>query len=163
MTAPSAGVTEGLTTNSNDYSFNIVKDERRFRRSLPGDVERAATNVRTAFAAVGIPVQTLSRTPRVIGTERFVMRRTFAGKAISAYLDCGNTNSGLLANIYRIQAAILASVQPAGTDSVTVETRLTAQAFSNEGASGGSVDCSSLGVLENRLLDEARVAAAIKQ
>lgn len=145
-----------------NYNFSMSAVDRRVQRAIPGNVEATAKAVHSAYAALGIPGVTLQREPRVIGTERFAMRRGFAGKPNATYLNCGSTNSGLLANTYRLQAAMLVSVKPLGTDSAVVEARLTAQAFSNEGASGGGVDCASTGALENRVLDEMMVAAKIQ-
>jgi hypothetical protein len=157
--APSAAV---INSGSGSATYNIVKEERRHRLTLAGSIQGGSTAVHTAYKALGIPATTLTTAPRVIGNERFVMRRQLAGKLLSTYLDCGTTPAGVLANFYRIHSAVLTSVEPAGKDSVVIETRLTAQGFSNEGASGGAVDCSSHGTLERRLLDEAKMAAQVR-
>ena len=153
---------ENSSTTGN-YTFSMSQIDRRLQRKMPGDLEGTARAVLSAYAAIGIPATTLQRAPRVIGTERFVMPRSFAGKPNATYLNCGSTLAGVLANVYRIQAAVLVSVSPSGTDSTVVVVRLTALAFSNEGASGGGVDCGSTGALEQRLLSETAVAASIQR
>jgi hypothetical protein len=154
-TTPHAVVGGGGQFNSNTASVTVSKEDRRYRSRLGGTVDEAATAATSAMSALGIPATTLSRSPRVVGNERIVLRRTLGGKPMSEWLDCGTTTAGVIANFYRIHAAVLMSAEPAGADSVMLEARVTAQAFSNEGASGGAVDCSSRGALEQRLLSDA--------
>lgn len=146
-------------SNTGTYLFSFAKEDRRFDVVVPGTVEEARTNVMRAFATLGIPANVLKTTPLVIGSERIVLRRMFDGKPLATFLDCGTTNVGPVANVYRIQAALLAAVHPARPEGVRIETRLTAQGVSNDGASGGGVDCTTTGALEKRLLSEISAGA----
>lgn len=144
-----------------DVSINFAKEDRRFAQRYAAGVDETARAVLTAFRVLQLPATTLSASPRVVGNERLTFRRAHGGRVMAAYFDCGTTNVGPLANSYRIEASLLAAVRPAPSDSASVEVRLTAHAFSNEGASGGAVDCGSTGELERRLLHETGVALQV--
>ena len=141
-----------VMANSWDQEFALSKDVREYSRELPVSIDSATTLVLAHYQNIGIATAVLSRDPRVIGNEHVAMRRTLNGRFLATFLDCGVTPSGVLANTYRIQASVLTAVVPGKNGGSVIETRMTANGMSNEGASGGSVDCSSKGVLERELL-----------
>lgn len=140
------------TAAFSDHEFEITRDVRQYSRDVAMSVDSAQRRVLAFYQGVGIQAAVLTRDPRVVGNERVQLRRTLNGRVMSTYLDCGTSPSGVLANFYRIQASVLTGITPKADGTASVSTRLTAIATSNDGASGGSVDCSSTGALEKELI-----------
>lgn len=72
---------------------------------------------------------------------------------LSRLFHCGDRGVGApIADSYRLEVAVLSELQPEGAEESVLETRLNALAYS-PGTSGTSLQCSSTGALEKRLLN----------
>ena len=105
--------------------------------------------VAAAYQDLGIEVRFLNSTARQIGNKRFSKMYDLAGVHLSKYVGCGSTETGPVADTYRVTMSIVSQVTPSGTGS-RVSTQLTAYA-EDLGSSKGTLSCLTLGALEQRI------------
>ncbi len=115
---------------------------------------RAWSMVGLLFADLGIPVSVMDSSSHVLGALRVTQRRPVAGERLSRLLECGTGSYGPNAERYTVQLTALASVQALDSVHATVQTRVGGVASPNGLSS--SVNCSSTGVLEDRITAELR-------
>jgi hypothetical protein len=79
------------------------------------------------------------------------MSRRLGNESMSAYLNCGESFTGPVANNYRIYISLMSIVRPDGKGASELETAFSAQAQNMEGTSGDRIACGSTGRLEERI------------
>jgi hypothetical protein len=136
------GVTQLSVTHINRASaVTLDLSADQLWRALPAVYDKLA-----------IPVTQLNQTNRVIGNPAFKARRQLGGTSLTRYFDCGRTQDRPSAETYEISIAALTSVQPKENGTATVQTTLQATARPVT-FSGGSVQCSSTGGMESRIVE----------
>jgi hypothetical protein len=102
-----------------------------------------------AYQDLGIDVKLLNPGTHEIGNRRYTKMYDVAGVRMSKYVGCGSTETGPVADSYRITMSLVSRVTPSGTGS-RIDTQLTA--FAEDIASSkGVISCTSLGGLEQRI------------
>jgi hypothetical protein len=131
---------------------------------IANDAEAGALRVRATpeaawialpgvFEALEIPVDQVDPRQKILGNSAFTTRRRLAGQPLSAYLSCGSTLSGPIANQYDVRFSIVSQVLPSADNEAAIRTRVQATARSRDGASSSSVPCASTGGLETRIAE----------
>lgn len=105
--------------------------------------------VAAAYQDLGIEVKFVNSATREIGNKRFSKMNDLGGVRLSKYVGCGSSETGPVADIYRVTMSIVSQVTPSGTGS-RVSTQLTAYA-QDLGSSKGAISCLTLGGLEQRI------------
>ena len=118
---------------------------------IPAAPSRVFEAVKAAYEELGVPPGTHDPTTGRIGNTDFWKQRRFGNEAMSAYLSCGESFTGPVANNYRIYISLISLVRPDGKGASEVETAFTAQAQNMEGSSGDRIACGSTGRLEERI------------
>ena len=114
----------------------------------PEAVWRALPRV---FEQLQIPVGHVDANARVIGNQRYVVRRRLGGEPVQRYFNCGSGVTGPLTSTHDIAVSILVKVMPDGEAASRLQTTVEANAHSRGGASGHPVSCGSAGRLEGRI------------
>ena len=103
-----------------------------------------------AYNALGIEPLTIDPAGRVVGRQRFVLRSRFAGKPLSSFFDCGESQTGPRADQGRITADITSRIVGTGSGS-SVATTIDASVVPNDGVSRDPIRCVSHGGIEENL------------
>lgn len=100
-----------------------------------------------------LKVPTPVRDPDVlqIGNLEYVKRGSFAGRRMSAWVDCGNSMSGPRADNYRIELGLVAFVSPVGRESSIMRMAVIGTALDVGEAARPTIACFTTGALERRL------------
>ena len=116
-------------------------------KAPPADVWKALPAVYADLGLTGGPAIGQQQTFAAVLPS---VRRQLNKVSLSRYLDCGTTPSGALGadvHMVRLQVSSIVDPQPTGT---RIRTQVLARATSVEN-SNGAMECSSTGVLEQRL------------
>ena len=112
---------------------------------------RAFEALKAVYEELGIPAGTHDPTTGRIGNTDFWKQRRLGSEAMSAYLNCGESFTGPVANNYRIYMSLISVIRPDGKGASELETAFSAQAQNMEGSSGDRIACGSTGRLEERI------------
>ncbi len=111
-----------------------------------------------AYEVLGVEIALLDRANGIVGNPGFRARRRLATTSISRYIDCGRTQGGPSADRYEVHFSVLTELVAESATRTIVSTVVDATARPIN-FSGDPVQCSSLGELENRILNFIRAAA----
>ena len=111
--------------------------------------DSAFVALQAAYHDLGIEIKTMNAAAREIGNRRFTKMYDIAGIKMSKIVGCGSSETGPTADSYRITMSIISRVIPS-TEGSRIDTELTATA-QDPGTSKGSLSCTSLGGLEQRI------------
>ena len=136
-----------------------VDDQQVYRTSvmanpkaiIPAAPSRVFDALKAVYEELGVPPGTHDPSTGRVGNTDFWKSRKFAGESISAFLNCGESLTGTVANNYRIYMSLLSVVRPDGKGASEVETAFHAQAQNMEGTSSDRIACGSTGKLEERI------------
>ena len=115
--------------------------------------DAALAALQAAYEDLGIEVKMFDSNTRQIGNKRFAKMYELKGVRLSKYVGCGFTQTGPAADSYRVTMSIVSRVMPSGTGS-RIYTELTAYA-EDLGSSKGTLSCTTLGALEQRIQELA--------
>lgn len=121
------------------------------KATIPAAPSRVFDALKSVYEELGVPPGTHDPSTGRIGNADFWKTRKFAGESISAFLNCGESLTGTVANNYRIYMSLLSVVRPDGKGASEVETAFRAQAQNMEGTSSDRISCGSTGNLEERI------------
>lgn len=111
--------------------------------------------VMRAFDDLGIPVGRTDAKGGVVGSERFERQRVLAGAPMAKSFDCGEGPSGPIANLFRLEVALVAWVTPAdGGTKLGLATVASGRDVS--GVFRKPKECASTGSLELKVLDRVK-------
>lgn len=130
-------------------------------RTLPYSVEQVWKALPGVLESLGIPIQTMDPTKRVVGNAGFNIRGRLKNVPLSRYIDCGNsTEIGPNADNYEVHMVFLAAVRAAEGNHSSVSLTFDVVAKPVNFAQDYS-QCTSKTVLESRLFDAlaARLAS----
>jgi hypothetical protein len=102
-----------------------------------------------AYAELGIEVKFRDHSTGQLGNRRFSRLRNLGGVRLSKYVGCGFAETGPVADTYRVTISLVSQVTPVDSGS-RVDTHLTAYA-EDMGSSKGTLSCTTLGALEQRI------------
>jgi len=109
----------------------------------------ALAALEAAYTELGIEVKFRDNATGQLGNKRFSKVRDLAGVRMSKYVGCGFAETGPVADNYRVTMSLVSRVTPIGSGS-RVDTQLTAYA-EDMGSSKGTLSCTTLGALEQRV------------
>jgi len=121
------------------------------KANIPAAPSRVFDALKGVYEELGVPPGTHDPSTGRIGNTDFWKSRRFAGEPISAFLSCGESLTGPVANNYRIYISLVSVVRPDGKGASEVETAFSAHAQNMEGTSGDRIACGSTGKLEEHI------------
>lgn len=134
-------------------SEEFLTDGTRASAVLQADPTQVFGVLPAAYERLGIPVDAASSATRTLGSSAFRTRR-IDGKRMGSYVDCGMTNSGVVANLYDVTLTLSTQVTEAEGGGSTLLTTLDAWARPRL-TNGDPVHCMSKQLLEQRISDIA--------
>ena len=120
--------------------------------------EKAWRAITQVYEQLHIPLSVADSEAHVLGVIRGVQRRPVGGLRLSQVLECGMGVYGPNAEHYTVQLTALTGVAPAGPDHSLISTRVGGVASPN--GLNSSVNCSSSGALEEKIITMLREAVA---
>lgn len=87
-----------------------------------------------------------------ISTTEMRVTHRLAGEPVSRYVSCGVGPAGVIADSWTVLLRLVSQVQPAGTDSSSIVTTVTARA-QDPASSTEPIICQSTGALEKLVVD----------
>ncbi|HEX6070199.1 MAG TPA: hypothetical protein VFZ18_10245 [Longimicrobiaceae bacterium] len=142
-----------VTTAGTGADILIANDTEAGALGVRATPEAAWIGLPGVFEALEIPVDRVDSRQKTLGNSGFTTRRRLGGQPLSAYLSCGSTLSGPIANQYEVRLAVVSQILPAAEGDAHIRTRVEATARSRDGASSSSVPCASTGGLETRIAE----------
>ena len=130
------------------YRTTVLASTKSPLSAPPG---RAFEALKKVYEEIGVPPGTHDPATGRFGNTDFYKSRRFGNEALSAYLNCGESFTGPVANNYRIYMSLLSIVRPDGKGASELETAFSAQAQNMEGTSADRISCGSTGRLEERI------------
>ena len=129
----------------------ILADTMGATFDVPVSAARSFAMLDSVFADLKVP--TAVRDPAVlqIGNLEYVKRGSFAGRRMSAWVDCGNSMSGPRADNYRIELGLVAFVSAVGRESSIMRMAVIGTALDVGEAARPTIACFTTGALERRL------------
>jgi hypothetical protein len=112
---------------------------------------RVFSAVLQAYRALEIPLPLVDSAGGRVGNWNYRTSRSMAGQRMSAWLSCGESITGSIADEYRLAVWIQTTMVSTGPDSTALRTALVAGARPVDGASRQPMPCTSTGRLELRL------------
>lgn len=126
-----------------------TRDQHVAERTLEVPSKLAWTAYPAAFADLGLD-------PNIIDSDQMIFgsaashRHTLAKKRLSHFFDCGNMLGVSTADSYEVWVRVISQIVPIDGSLSTVRTQVEATARASD-LPGGSVRCSSNGLLESKL------------
>ena len=138
----------------------IATDDQGARRTtvapnaktpIPSPPDRTFEAARAVYEELGIPLSTIDPVGRQLGNPEFWKTHRLGKAAISTYLSCGNSITGVIADDYRVYMSVVSVVRSNGHGGSELETAFTAYALNMEGTAAERVACGTTGRLEDRI------------
>jgi hypothetical protein len=104
-----------------------------------------------AYVEIGLPEPTLDGRSWTARLASHSATRRIGPQAMSRFLECGSSISGLNADVYSIQLSVQTALEAVGDGTTRVHSRVEAVAVNRSGVSSNALPCSSTGQLERRL------------
>ncbi|HEX5829535.1 MAG TPA: hypothetical protein VFY16_01065 [Gemmatimonadaceae bacterium] len=139
----------------------LTPEDTRRVDSLAAPPARALVALKGAYDSLGIEVTLIEPSARRLGNPRFVARRSLAGEPMRRWLRCSETITGARVERDRITFSVVSTVRASDAEHSLLETRV--EAFATDvtaGTGGAGQPCTSTGLLEQRLHEQARRALA---
>jgi len=106
------------------------------------------------YTQLGVEIKTLDPDSRIVGNNRFQKMYRLGGSSLDAYMGCGLSATGPVANNSRLTMSLTSQVV-AGTSGSEIRTVFTGYA-QDLSVSKGSMSCASTGNLEQRIHELVR-------
>lgn len=130
---------------------HIADDSREVGAHIAATPEQVWPRLLEAYTELGIVPTTTDCRTWTLGNPQHSVYRRLGGVSLDKYFECGQNLGGSIATTHRLQLSLQTKLRPAGSEATQIETRITAAAFSNEGASSHPIRCTSRGTLEERI------------
>lgn len=134
--------TEGIATTGGRVSS--------VEATLAATPDAAWPALMEVYRELGLEPTVIDERTRTLGVRRFRVRPRLAGARPSAFLDCGQTASGTIADVYTVELDAVTTLRPRPAGGSTVQTSVGARAVNPTGSST-PVGCGSSGSLEGRI------------
>lgn len=129
----------------------ILADTMGATFEVPAAAGRTFTAMQAVFDDLKVPTEVRDSTVLQIGNSGFVKRGSFAGRRMSAWVDCGNNMSGPRADNYRIELGAVTFVSVVGRESSQIRIAVIGTALDVGEAARPQIACYTSGALERRL------------
>jgi hypothetical protein len=124
--------------------------------ALAAPVGKAYTAVKTAYEDLNLTVDMDNASAGLVGVQLFKGQTTFAGFRMSRLFDCGaGTTGSQNADSYRLTIVFLTLVDPQDATHTKLRVGVVASGVPTGGSRSAAVQCSSTGLLEQKLVDLA--------
>lgn len=144
-------MTQRVVSIGGTLTVNAVDVSSGSSMALATSVDSAWKGVKAVYAQLGIPVATLNEAAHQIGNDGFRTRRRIGKLRMQEIVDCGSTMGSPNAETYDILMSLSSYVAKAPGGGVNLVSRLTASGKSPNFSRDASVNCVSLGALEQEL------------
>jgi hypothetical protein len=124
---------------------------------LDAPFSQAFSAIAAAFEDMKLPVKISDKSQGLVGNTKIQALRDLAGNRLTHLLDCGSKSTGLNAETYRISFVLLALLDSVDAGHTKIRVGFTAGAEPPGGSARDAVNCSSSGVLEQQLIDRAKL------
>jgi hypothetical protein len=138
-------------SESDARGVHITRDRQVSRAEIAASRAQVWNAVPDAFTAMGLPLPMLDHARGIAATQNFRTSATLGRDRLSTFFDCGSGPAGRYADLRRLVIEVFVAVPPSTAATTRVELRASAVSHPTEGASGSATECSSLGILEERL------------
>jgi len=119
---------------------------------IPAPVDTVWNAVTSSLRMLKVEPTTMNKAAGEQGNLKFTMYRTFNGRPVSMYFNCGDDPlAGQNADAYTVTASILAKLRPEG-NGTSMETILTGTTY-KPGGSAARIHCGTTGVLEKHFAE----------
>ena len=105
--------------------------------------------VQDAYLQLGVEIKTLDPVNHVVGNKRFQKMYRLAGSSLDAWMGCGLSATGPVANSSRLTMSLTSQVIPS-TSGAELQTAFSGYA-EDMSVSKGKMSCASTGKLEERI------------
>lgn len=140
-----------VTVAFGDIMIERTVEAGTVRHELLAPANAAWSALADAYRDLGLEIATSNTRTRTVGNMRLTARRTLAGEPMARFFNCGTSPVGApMANTHRLEIRILSRVVEEGDRHSRLETDLEARAYP-VGTSTRATECSSRGVLEDRI------------
>lgn len=112
--------------------------------------------LQTVYDKLKVKMDLLNAPGLQLGNPSFFNRGSFAGRRMSAYLNCGNGFTGPHADNYRVYLSLISFVDPLARDSSLVRTLFVGQAVNVTEGNRPIQECTTTGELEKRMIEMLR-------
>lgn len=129
----------------------VLADTMGATFELPAAAGRSFAAMQAVLDDLKVPVEVRDSSVLQIGNAGFVKRGSFAGRRMSAWVDCGSNMSGPRADNYRIELGTVAFLTAAGRESSQVRIAVVGTALDVGEAARPTIPCYTTGALERRL------------
>ncbi len=121
--------------------------------TIPFKPAAVFVGLQTVFDKLKVKLTILDVSTLQVGNQAFYNRGSFAGRRMSAYLDCGNGFTGPHADNYRVYLSLIAFIDPLAKDSSLVRTLLMGSAVNVTEGNRPIQNCHTTGELESRMME----------
>lgn len=150
----SGRATETVRVAGNGIGMSTAPNSGTSVAAVPFAPEQVWRTMPAVFESLGIPVNTVDPTKRIMGNAGFKLRRQLGTVPLSKYIECGTTQIGPNADSYEVYITVLAEVRPGPSGGAAISTTFEAAARPLNFAQEYS-RCSSKGVLEPKIAEIA--------
>jgi hypothetical protein len=157
LLAAGACATSGVQSNrgpdrvvaTTDESLIRSPGERPISAIINASPDALFSALQDAYEELGVEIKTLDPVNRVVGNKRFQKMYRLAGSSPDAYLGCGLSATGPVANSSRLTMSLTSQVVP-GTSGAELRTSFSGYA-EDLSLNKGKMSCASTGKLEQRI------------
>lgn len=139
-----------------DYDIKSKVEGSEARATVPFPTAAVWQALPRAYSDLGLPVENVEPSHRFLAGA-VTVRRSFAGKPLSHFVDCGQGAVGPNANTYTVRIHVQTQADSSDLGETSIRTLVTASAASD---GGNTVHCGSRGNLE--LLIVGRVSESLR-
>jgi hypothetical protein len=129
----------------------VLADTMGTPYEVPFPPAAVLTAVLAVYDELQIPAEVVDSARLDVGTQSFLRRRSFAGRRMSAWVDCGSGFTGPRADSYRIDLALVSFIRPASGGTSSLRSVLLGTALNVTEGGRPEVACNSTGELERRI------------
>jgi hypothetical protein len=119
--------------------------------TIPFKPAAVFAGLQTVYDKIKVKMEILDVGALQIGNQAFFNRGSFAGRRMSAYLDCGNGFTGPHADNYRIYLSLITFIDPFEKSETLVRTLLMGTALNVTEGNRPTQECTTTGELEAQM------------
>ena len=129
----------------------VLADTMGATFEVPAAAARAFAAMDSVFGDLKVPTGVRDPAVLQVGNLEYVKRGSFAGRRMSAWLDCGSNMSGPRADNYRIELGMVAFITAVGRESSIMRMAVIGTALDVGEAARPTIPCYTTGALERRM------------
>jgi hypothetical protein len=142
-----------ITTLDPTVTIVLVRDPRGSYHEIEADRSQVWAAVQRAYEDLDLPIGTRDLPGGVVGNQQISLTQRLDGERLSRFVSCGVDVNGVpTADSSTIRLSLLSYVRAATAATTEVETRVNAIAVPR--GTGGNVQCTTTGRLEQRLIEQ---------